>query len=168
VIADGAVWGRTLALRALLGPAIVLAEPSHGCGSLPNLGDSWEIAAPAQEGFNPEGICTLGSRLAALKGADPHGVVVVRHGTPVYEAYFPGDDQRWPEHHWNEPFPEMAHDARTKHDLQSITTSVTALLVGIAIDLGRLKTLDAPMSRFFLPIPTFAQRRSCASPCGIC
>jgi CubicO group peptidase (beta-lactamase class C family) len=62
----------------------------------------------------------------------------------------------------------MAHDARTKHDLQSITKSVTALLVGIAIDLGKLKTLDAPMSRFFLPIPTFAQRRSCASPCGIC
>jgi len=127
-----------------------------------------EIAAPAQEGFNPEGICTLGSRLAALKGADPHGVVVVRHGTLVYEAYFPGDDQRWPEHHWNEPLPEMAHDARTKHDLQSITKSVTALLVGIAIDLGKLKTLDAPMSRFFLPIQTFAQRRSCASPCGIC
>ena len=43
----------------------------------------------------------------------------------------------------------MAHDARTKHDLQSITKSVTALLVGIAIDLGKLKPFDAPVLSFF-------------------
>jgi len=134
---------------AFLGAAAAVAEPSRSCGDLPDLGDGWEIAAPAQEGLDPESICTLGSRLAALKDADPHGIVVVRHGRLVYEAYFPGGDQRWPQQHWNEALVDMPHDVRTKHDLQSITKSVTALLVGIALDRGDLKTLDAPVLLFF-------------------
>ncbi|MBS0532197.1 MAG: serine hydrolase [Proteobacteria bacterium] len=140
-----------LALCVVFGAAI--AEPAQTCGGLPNLGDGWETASPAAEGFDPDSICTLGPRLAALKEADPHGVVVVRHGKLVYEAYFSGDDGRWPQQHWNKPLAPTPHDARTKHDLQSMTKSVTALLVGIALDRGDLKSLDAPVLSFF---PSYA------------
>lgn len=139
----------SLALCALLVATVAVAEPSPNCGHLPDLGDGWEVASPAREGFDPEGICALGPRLAALKGADPHGVVVVRHGKLVYEAYFSGEDGRWPQRHWNEPLAQTPHDARTKHDLQSMTKSVTALLVGIALDRGDLKSLDVPVLSFF-------------------
>jgi CubicO group peptidase (beta-lactamase class C family) len=74
---------------------------------------------------------TLSSRLAGLKGADPHGVVVVRHGTLVYEAYFPGDDQRWPEHHWNEPLPEMAH-LRTAEKLRITVRDLLTMSAGLS------------------------------------
>lgn len=147
----------SLALFAVLGAAIAAAEPSQNCGGLPDLGDGWEIASPAQESFDPESICALGSRLAALKDADPHGVVVARHGKLVYEAYFSGQDGRWPQQHWNEPLAQTPHDARTKHDLQSMTKSVTALLVGIALDRGNLKSLDTPVLSFF---PDYADLRT--------
>ncbi|MGH7111978.1 MAG: serine hydrolase domain-containing protein [Stellaceae bacterium] len=44
----------------------------------------------------------------------------------------------------------MPYDARTLHDLQSITKSVTAILVGIALDRGWLKSVGAPVLSFFL------------------
>jgi CubicO group peptidase (beta-lactamase class C family) len=143
----------SLALGTLLGATIAVAEPSRDCGSQPDLGDGWEIASPGVEGFDPGSLCAIGPRLATLKDADPHGVVVARHGKLVYEAYLPGDDGRWPQQHWNEPLVPMLHDARTKHDLQSMTKSVTALLVGIALDRGNLKSLDTPVLSFF---PSYA------------
>jgi hypothetical protein len=43
----------------------------------------------------------------------------------------------------------MPHDANTLHNMESITKSVIALLVGIAFDRGLLKNLDAPIFSFF-------------------
>jgi CubicO group peptidase (beta-lactamase class C family) len=143
----------SLALCVLFGAASAVAEQAGDCGGLPDLGDGWEIASPAQEGFDPESLCALGPHLAALRDADPHGVVVVRHGKLVYEAYFSGDDGRWPQQHWNAPLVPTPHDVRTKHDLQSATKSVTALLVGIALDRGDLKSLDTPVLSLF---PSYA------------
>ena len=90
-------------------------------------------------------------------GAEPNGVVIVRHGVLVYEKYFVGADQRWPENHWGEPLPILPHDAETKHDMSSSTKSVVALLVGIALDRGALKSLDTPAFDFF---PEYADLRS--------
>src|SRR5262249_16446208 len=75
----------------------------------------------------------------------------------VYEAYFTGKDQRWPQQHWREPMAAVPHDASTKHDLQSITKSMVALLVGIALDRGLLRSLDAPVLSLF---PEYAELRS--------
>jgi CubicO group peptidase (beta-lactamase class C family) len=133
------------------------AQPSGSCGGPTRLDDGWTLAAPEQEALDPASICAIGPRLGALHEADPHGVVVVRHGALVYEAYFPGGDLRWPEQHWEEPLESLPHDARTKHDLQSITKSVVALLVGIALDRGLLETIDAPALSFF---PEYADLRT--------
>jgi len=108
------------------------------------MSDDWAVATPAQQGLDPKLICAIGPSLAELKGADPHGVVVARRGTLVYEQYFDGDDMRG-----STPTFLMPHDANTLHNMESITKSVIALLVGIAFDRGLLKNLDASIFSFF-------------------
>jgi hypothetical protein len=49
------------------------------CDAPVAMSDGWPVATPAKEGLDPELTCSIGSSLQGLKGADPDGVVVVRH-----------------------------------------------------------------------------------------
>ena len=138
-----------LALGAALGLGLAEAATAADCVAPAALADGWAVSSPRRQGLDGARICTIGPRLEQLKEASANGVVVVRHGVLVYEAYFSGEDQRWPEQHWREPLPTLPHDAGTKHDLQSITKSVVALLVGIALDRGLIGSVDAPVLSFF-------------------
>ena len=114
--------------------------------------NGWEVSTPAQQGLDPKLICATGLSLAKLTGADPHGVVVARRGVLVYEQYFAGDDMRGST--WIGVVP---HDANTLHNMESITKGVIALLVGIALDGGLLKNLDAPI---FSVLPEYGDLRT--------
>src|ERR1700730_3946049 len=128
--------------RTLFGVAFaaLVATPGSAtdCGSLTDLNDGWEVTAPAQEGLDPTLICGIGPRLEALEDAKAHGVVIIRHGRLVYEDYF-----------FHSTALGVKFDAGTKHDIKSITKSVTSLLVGIAFDRGLLTNLDTPVFSFF-------------------
>src|SRR5438105_5904508 len=145
-------WIGSAALCVVLLTAVARAGTSADCDAPAAMSDGWAVSTPAQQGLDPKLICAIGPSLAELKGADPHGVVVVRHGTLVYEEYFDGDDMRGSA--WIGIAP---HDANTLHNMESITKSVVALLVGIAFDRGLLKNLDAPIFSFF---PEFGDLRT--------
>jgi CubicO group peptidase (beta-lactamase class C family) len=134
--ATGARWRvLALALALALVPAIAgVKEPAY-CGHPAARHDGWKTAAPAREGLDPRLICAIGPHLAALKRADPDGVVVVRRGVLVYEHYFGANP--------------IAYTAGTLHEMHSITKSVLALLIGIAFDRGWLKDINAPVLSFF-------------------
>jgi CubicO group peptidase (beta-lactamase class C family) len=142
----------SVAVCALFVAAIGGAETSVDCGAPAAMSDGWPISPSAQQGLDPQLICSTGLGLAKLTEADPHGVVVIRHGVLVYEQYFAGDDIRG----WT-PLGVVPHDANTLHNIQSITKSVVALLVGIAFDRGWLKDIDAPIFSFF---PEYADLRT--------
>ncbi len=131
----------TLTLGVVLAPLVAMGMD---CPKPPDLHDGWTVAAPEQEPLDPALICGIGPRLEALKEAKPHGVVIVRHGTLVYEHYFRGKDWRL-----SMSLGDVSFDAETKHDIRSISKSVTSLLVGIALDRGILTDLDAPVFSFF-------------------
>jgi CubicO group peptidase (beta-lactamase class C family) len=150
-------FAATLTFCIALSPSFVVAATPEACGAPAAMADGWPVASAAQQGLDPKLICAIGPSLQELAGAEPNGVVVIRHGALVYEAYFSGADQRWPEHHWDEPLPVLPHDAETKHDLSSITKNVLALLVGVALDRGAIKTIDAPALDFF---PDYADLRA--------
>jgi CubicO group peptidase (beta-lactamase class C family) len=134
----------TLMLFVVLAPLIALAAMAADCPKPTDLGDGWTVTAPEQEGLDPALICGIGSRLEALKEAQAHGVVIARHGRLIYEHYFAGNDWRQ-----RMSLGDVSFDAGTKHDIRSISKSVTSLLVGMALDRGLLTDLDAPVFSFF-------------------
>jgi CubicO group peptidase (beta-lactamase class C family) len=123
---------------------VALPAMAAECGTPTDFHDGWPVAAPDQEGLDPALICGIGPRLEALKEAQAHGVVIARHGRVVYELYFAGKDWRQ-----SMPLGDVKFDAATKHDMRSISKSVTSLLVGVAFDRGLLTDLDAPAFSFF-------------------
>jgi CubicO group peptidase (beta-lactamase class C family) len=132
------------ALCVVLVAAVARARTPAECGAPAAMSDDWPVSPPAQQGLDPELICATGPGLAKRTEAVPHGVVVVRHGTLVYEQYF--DDMYG-----------VQRNANTLHDIASITKGVVALLIGIAFDRGWLRDLDAPVVSFF---PEYADLRT--------
>lgn len=121
-------------LRGALSLMVALPAMAADCGTPTDLHDGWAVAAPQQEGLDSALICAIGPRLEALEEAKAHAVVIIRHGRLIYEHYFAGID-------W-QLYRSLGHvnfEAATKHDVRSISKSVTSLLVGIAFDRGRCR-----------------------------
>jgi CubicO group peptidase (beta-lactamase class C family) len=114
------------------------------CGSPASIGDGWPTATPESVGLDGERLCGIAARLQATN-ANVHGVVIVRHGTLVFEQYFPGYDEPWGMGEGR----RHEFDATTKHDMRSVSKSVISLLVGIAIDRELIKSADEPVVKFF-------------------
>jgi CubicO group peptidase (beta-lactamase class C family) len=129
---------------ALALPAAFAFAQDKDCGKPADLHDGWRTAAPAEAGLDPKLLCAIGPRFEAWKDAHMHSVVVVRKGVLVYERYFAGEDERG-----GMPIGRVEFNAATKHDLRSISKSVTALVVGIALERGWIKSVDAPVFSFF-------------------
>jgi CubicO group peptidase (beta-lactamase class C family) len=114
------------------------------CDRPPSGPDGWAVAAPADAGLDPATLCAVVPRLAEWRQADVHGIVVIRHGMLAFEHYFPGADSQY-----GTPIPNATFNADTLHDVRSVTKSVTALCLGIALDHGWVKNIDAPVLTFF-------------------
>src|SRR5262245_48197982 len=91
------------------------------------LEDGWETATLAEAGFDPAPIQEWFDRIGDETYKNIHGVILVRDGKLVVEAYFPGTDGRGE---------RQDYGRDTLHSVQSVTKSVNSLLVGIAIDHG--------------------------------
>ncbi len=124
-----------LALAVILAPPLACAKVTtpQTCDQPAAMSDGWHIAAPEKEGLDPKLMCSIGPSLEKLRGADPDGVVVVRHGALVYEHYFADGTTYGPD---------------TLHGVKSVTKSVVGLLVGIAVDRGWLKSIDDRLSSY--------------------
>jgi CubicO group peptidase (beta-lactamase class C family) len=78
---------------------------------------------------------TLFSNLAADAHGDLKGVVILRHGKLVAESYFNGDDES------------------TLHDIRSATKSITATLMGIAIQRRIIGGVDDSIAEYLPHLP---------------
>src|SRR5882757_2593751 len=130
-------------------PALSQANPS--CGVPAALGDGWTIDSPESAGLDGARLCRIADRLKETE-ANVHAVVIVRHRKLVFEQYFAGYDEPWGLDDGQHEF-----DATTKHDMRSVSKSVTSLLVGIAIDRKLIKSADEPVVKFF---PDYSAQKS--------
>lgn len=92
-------------------------------------GKSWREATPESQGLDSTVLAGLVSNISA-KHLNVHSVTVIRHGNVVLDTYF------------------YPYQRNTPHDAGSLTKSITAAIMGIAVDKGRVKT-DASLLSFF-------------------
>ena len=114
--------------------------------------DQWQVAAPDSVGIDGAKLCALVPTFEESKEANLHGVVVVRHGKLAFEHYFRGYDLKAP----NGPA-TIDFDRTTGHDLRSATKSITALVLGAAIDRGMITDVNESVLSFF---PDYADLRT--------
>ena len=100
----------------------------------------WTIARPEEVGIDGRRLDGLETFLRQWPRRNVHAVLVVRHGRLAFERYFAGRERRWME--WTASV-RFAPDV--KHDVRSISKSVTSLLVGLAIGEGKFPSLDSPV-----------------------
>ena len=93
------------------------------------------MSAPDKQGLNAALLCAMDDGIRGGKLANVDDIVVIRHGVLVYESYYDYPHQ-------------MNYDATTRHNGYSMTKSVVSLLVGIAMDRGLIRDLDAPIASY--------------------
>ena len=71
-----------------------LAAAQTGCGVPAASDDHWPVGTPESVGLESATLCPVVTWLGAWKDANIHAIVVVRHGTLVFEHYFAGTDER--------------------------------------------------------------------------
>ena len=113
-------------------------------GEPASMDDGWPVSPPDHQGMDGELLEGIPRQFGAWTEANVHAVLIARSGTLVCEHYFAGED--WA---FAEPLGRIDHDASMRHDIRSITKSVTSLLVGIAFDRGWLDDVDQSVFSFF-------------------
>src|SRR5215831_3406703 len=144
----------TMRLAAII-VAFTISAPAGAradCGTPTDLKDGWRIATPESVGLSSARLCSMVKFIDESKQNNVHAVLVVRHGQLVFEQYFTGSD-----YHLGQAVGEVKFGPEVKHDDRSITKSITALVLGIAIDRGWIKNLDQPVMSFF---PQYADLRT--------
>lgn len=92
-------------------------------------------STPAAEGISTAAVINMVDSMLAMQGSDFHHLMVVRHGKVVAEVH---------------PAPFRADDS---HTVFSVSKTVTALAVGLAIDENRLRLTDRVMTFFYDKMP---------------
>jgi CubicO group peptidase (beta-lactamase class C family) len=129
-----------------------MAQTEPHCDAPAQLDDGWSVSLPEEQGLDPVPICAIEDRLRTWTASNVHAIVVARHGVLVYEKYLAGEDQLW-----GKPLGRVVYEAGKLHDIRSVTKSITSLIVGIAVDRGWIKDLDASVFSFF---PEYADLRT--------
>ncbi|WFU82167.1 serine hydrolase [Bradyrhizobium sp. CIAT3101] len=133
-------WIGVIAAACAFASSPVAAAPASGCGIPHEIHDGWAMTSPDKQGLNAALLCAMDQGISGGKLADVDDIVVIRHGVLVYERYYDYPHQ-------------MNYDPTTRHNGYSMTKSVVSLLVGIAMDRGLIRDLDAPISSY---LPDYA------------
>lgn len=93
--------------------------------------DSWKNTSPSFVSMSDQVLDDLRDSMHAGELAAVDGIVIVKDGYLVFEEY------------------DNGFNPGKVHELQSVTKSITALLVGIAMDKGYIDNLEQPILPYF-------------------
>lgn len=142
---------------------IFLAPRAGGQALWPTNG--WPVATPASVGMDPAPLATLDQDIASGKHGYVDSLLVIRRGKAVYERTYRHDYDRIygelsrikgplnpdPKGQFNYYNPDWHPYYRRGdlHTLQSVTKTVTSILIGVATSRKEFTDLDTPVLRFF-------------------
>jgi CubicO group peptidase (beta-lactamase class C family) len=127
---------------------------------------AWPSATPRAVGLDPKALATLDSDIAAGKYGYVDSMLVIRHGQVAYERTYKHDYDRIYAQEARTLGPLNAHDPSGPynyfnpwwhpfyrrgdlHTMQSVTKTVTSVVIGIAVGRHEFPSLDTPVLTFF-------------------
>lgn len=110
---------------------LLLAGCVLSCWGGPVEGGPNGAKPPAAGTLSGDAFADVTKRIRQGDFGEIHSLLVYKGGQPLYEQYFDG------------------YDAERIHEAQSITKSVASLLIGIAIDQGKIRGVDQKLLGFF-------------------
>ena len=109
----------------------------------------------ANEGIDSIAINAMG--VAIQNGTYPniHSILIAHHDKIVYERYWPGKDRIEGKGMMN--LVSLPHAKDSLHQVQSITKSIVSACVGIALEKGKIQSIDQKVFDFF---PEYAKNNT--------
>jgi CubicO group peptidase (beta-lactamase class C family) len=127
---------------------------------------SWPTSTPRAEGLDAKVLTAFDAEIAAGTFGNVDSMLVIRHGKIVFDHSYKRDYDRIYAQEAAEPGPLNANDPSGPynyfnpwwhpfyrrgdlHTMQSVTKTVTSVVIGIATARGEFPSLDTPVLRFF-------------------
>lgn len=126
----------------------------------------WPTSTPAAEGLDAKALEAFHADIDAGKYGMVDSLLVIRHGKIVFERTYPRDydkvygkeaaepgplnrtDPSGPYNYFN-PWWHPFYRRGDLHSLQSVTKSITSVVIGAAIQRGEFPSIDTPVLSFF-------------------
>lgn len=144
--------------------AVLFAACATAQHSSPSKG--WPTGTPASVGLDAKVLTDLDADIAAGKYGYVDSLLVIRHGKAVYDRSYQHDYDRIYAKEAKEPGPLNAHDPSgpynyfnpwwhpfyrrgALHTLQSVTKTMTSVIIGVATTRKEFPSIDTPILTFF-------------------
>ena len=152
-------WRYALPLVLFLSPAVAAAQTGFP-------GQSWPSATPASVGINAAVLDSIADEIGRGTYGHVTRMVVIRRGQLVYDKSWSWDfdriygdsarkrnplnahDLTGPYNYFN-PWWHPTYHRGALHTLQSVTKTVTSVIIGAAVARGDFLGIDTPVLRFF-------------------
>ena len=127
---------------------------------------SWPTSTPRAEGLDADVLASFDADIAAGKYGFVDSLLVIRHGKIVYERAYKHDydtiyareaaqpgplnanDPSGPYNYFN-PWWHPFYRRGDLHTMQSVTKTVTSVVIGVATARGQFPSLETPVLKFF-------------------
>jgi len=151
---------------ALVFVAFILAASATAQNQWPT--KSWPTATPQSVGLDAKALAELDADLASGKYGHIDSLLVIRHGKLVYDRAYKHDYDKIYSAEAKQPGPLNAHDPTGPynyfnpwwhpfyrrgdlHTMQSVTKTITSVVIGVATARKEFPDLDTPILKFFDP-----------------
>lgn len=139
------MFNRRHVLYGLMALCVPLTSNAEEIDAAPAaLADGWEVAKPTDAGFDTKALSELVEKIDSGWIPNVHALLIEHEGRLVFERYWPGEDISM-----TGELGLIEHSPTTRHDIRSITKSVTSLLLGIALGDAAENALASPIASFF-------------------
>ena len=144
---------------------LVSAGP-RAAAQAPSPGAAWPATTPAKAGINGKVLDSIDAEIREGRYGLVDRMVVIRHGRLAFDRSYPHDydaiygdsakstnalnahDITGPYNYFN-PWWHPTYQRGDLHTLQSVSKTVTSVIIGVAVTRGDFASIDAPVLSFF-------------------